>query len=189
MTNIKLELPNVKYCKSFLETMREFQEFKNWITYSDRKYDDFDLNMTEKEFEEKIVVPYLNWSKWIDLPEWYVTWTDFWIIDEDWYAGRMNLRNELTEELLIEWWNIGYDVRPSKRRKWYAKTALRLALEKAKEVWLEKVLITCNEINEASKKTILSVMNEYWGFQDESSLSSEYDATVLRFWVNTTKKN
>jgi predicted acetyltransferase len=47
-------------------------------------------------------------------------------------------------------------VRKSERRKGYAKVMLSLALEKCKQLNLEKILITCDKNNIGSAKTILS---------------------------------
>lgn len=52
--------------------------------------------------------------------------------------------------------HIGYSIRPSERGKGYAKEQLRLGLEKARELGLEKVRLICRDINTASNKTILA---------------------------------
>ena len=45
-------------------------------------------------------------------------------------------------------------IRPSKRNQGYGKKILQLALLKAKALGINKVLITCDETNIASKKII-----------------------------------
>jgi len=65
------------------------------------------------------------------------------------------IRHELNDELRFEGGNIGYGIRPSERRKGYASIWLTLALEKCKELWLDKVLLTCNKENIWSVKTIV----------------------------------
>jgi len=52
--------------------------------------------------------------------------------------------------------HIGCGVRKSERKKGYAKQMIKLALEKCKKLKIEKVLITCNEDNIASEKSIIS---------------------------------
>jgi len=52
--------------------------------------------------------------------------------------------------------NIGCGVRKSERKKGYAKQMIKLVLEKCKKLKIEKVLITCNEDNIASEKSIIS---------------------------------
>lgn len=71
------------------------------------------------------------------------------------------MRHSSTENLLREGWHIGYDIRPTKRQKGYGKKILALALPKAKEKGLTKVLITCTETNTESKK-LSRQMKECW---------------------------
>lgn len=49
---------------------------------------------------------------------------------------------------------IGYNVRPSQRRKGYASEILRLTLKKATQYGYQNILITCNEPNITSAKII-----------------------------------
>lgn len=50
--------------------------------------------------------------------------------------------------------HFGYYVRPSERNKGYGTKLLSLCLERAKESGLDKVLVTCQPANMASKKVI-----------------------------------
>ena len=68
--------------------------------------------------------------------------------------GTIQIRHELNEYLLNIGGHIGDGVRPSERRKGYATEMIRLALEKCKEIGLDKVLITCNKDNIGSRKSI-----------------------------------
>lgn len=70
-------------------------------------------------------------------------------------VGIMDYRTRLSDFLFKFGGNIGYCVRPSERRKGYAKEMLRLLLEKCRKSGAEKVLVCCDKYNEASAKTII----------------------------------
>jgi predicted acetyltransferase len=81
---------------------------------------------------------------------------------DDRIVGMTHLRHELSNEELRKFdGNIGYSVRPSERRKGYAKELLKLCLEEAREYHLEKVLLCCVSTNEGSRKAILANGGEY----------------------------
>ena len=64
------------------------------------------------------------------------------------------IRHELNEFLLKIGGHIGYGVVPEKRRKGYATSMLQKSLSYAKNIPLDKVLITCDEDNFGSIKVI-----------------------------------
>ena len=70
--------------------------------------------------------------------------------------GFLQVRHEFNDYLSKFGGNISYSIRPSERRKGYAKQMLKMALPFCKEIGLEKVLITCNDGNIGSEKTILA---------------------------------
>ena len=70
--------------------------------------------------------------------------------------GMIQVRHCLNDYLSNYGGHIGYSVRPTERRKGYAKEMLKMSLNYCREIGLEKVLIICKENNEGSRKTILS---------------------------------
>ena len=81
--------------------------------------------------------------------------TLYFLVDEkNKICGALDIIHELNEYLEEVGWNIGYGIAPSERKKGYGKIQLKLGLEKAKKIGLKKVLITCDDNNIGSAKTI-----------------------------------
>lgn len=71
--------------------------------------------------------------------------------------GMLQVRHELNEYLKRFAGHIGYSVRPTERRKGYAKKMLKLSLQYCKETLkLHRVMVSCLVGNDASRKTILA---------------------------------
>ena len=93
--------------------------------------------------------------------------------------GFLQVRHEFNDYLSQFGGHIGYSVRPSERRKGYAKEMLRMALPYCQEIGLDKVLITCIDGNIGSEKTILANGGVY-----ESTVHEPNDNVDLkRFWI------
>jgi predicted acetyltransferase len=80
--------------------------------------------------------------------------TYWWVADGDTVLGAISLRHELNDVLLRAGGHIGYGIRPSARRRGLAGWALAAVLPYAKGLGLDRVLITCDVANEASRRTI-----------------------------------
>lgn len=76
------------------------------------------------------------------------------IVDGPTFLGSLSLRHELNDWLLEEGGHIGYSVRPSARNRGVATRALALALERARRLGIDRVLVTCDDDNAASAATI-----------------------------------
>lgn len=94
-------------------------------------------------------------------------------------VGMIQVRHYFNDFLEKFGGHIGYSVRPSERRKGYAREMLKMALPFCKEVGLEKVLITCIDSNIGSEKTILANGGVY-----ESTVHEPNENVDLkRFWI------
>ena len=91
--------------------------------------------------------------------------------------GMINFRHYLNDYLMKIGGHLGYEVRPSERGKGYAKTMLLLCLEKCREYDLDKALVTCDDDNEASKRTILACGGVFDGITKDGSKNVE------RYWI------
>jgi len=100
---------------------------------------------------------------------------------DDRLIGMIDVRHYFNEYLEKYAGNIGYSVRPSERRKGYAKQMLHLALPYCREIGLEKVLVCCIDGNIASEKTILANGGVYEYTVNEPARNR----ALKRFWINT----
>ncbi|EST29460.1 GNAT family N-acetyltransferase [Streptomyces roseochromogenus] len=101
--------------------------------------------------------------------------TNLWFVEGAAYMGRLMIRHALTHELLERGGHIGYNVRPSARRRGYATAMLMEALPIARGLGITSALLTCDAGNNASRKVI-----ETCG----GVLEDERNGT-LRFWLST----
>lgn len=94
-------------------------------------------------------------------------------------VGMIQLRHYFNEYLEKFGGHIGYSVRPAERRRGYASRMLADILPYCREIGLERVLITCLETNEASRRTILKNggMFERTVFEPSENVNTE------RYWI------
>ena len=89
------------------------------------------------------------------------------------------LRPRLTEKLEDRGGHIGFAVRPSERGKGYATLMLKLVLEKAKQLGLRRVLVTCDKDNLASAR----VIQKNGGQLNTESISKQFGKMTQRYWI------
>ncbi len=173
---MKLVLPSVEYKDSFIQAIKEYQE----KDAEDRR-DIYELDVTELQNNfPQYISKLLSQSEGKNLPEGYVPQTVYWLIDNDEFIGRVSIRHTLTEHLLKEGGHIGYDIRPLRRNMGYGNKILELSLPKAKELGINNALVTCSEINIASKKIIESNGGI---FENRLQLQKDQPAK-LRYWIH-----
>ena len=173
---MQLTKPNAKYKISFLNALAEYQGEKKSEKHGRHEhYHSLDKDVLEKDFTSYVQKELLK-EKGIDLPDEYVPESVFWLIDNDEFIGKINVRHELSEHLMKIGGHIGYDIRPSKRRQGYGKNMLKLALVEAKKIGINRVMITCNFDNIPSKKII----------EENKGILQDQLGTKLRYWINLT---
>ncbi len=98
-----------------------------------------------------------KWAQGVGLPEGHVSASGLFAFNrKNELVGRTSIRHFLNEELLNVGGHIGYGVVPSHRRKGYATLILKESLIWMKENLpeIDRVLVTCDEGNIGSQKTI-----------------------------------
>ena len=145
MDDIMLIKPCEKYLGSYLEACRELKEMNiDAVAYHDPdKYDEWKDSFFKKMEDQ---------SKGIGLPEGYVPCTTYWLVDGSNFIGRGSIRHHLNDFLKKYGGHIGYFIRKDCWNMGYGTLQLRLLLEKAHELGIEKALLTCDANNIASAR-------------------------------------
>ncbi len=100
-------------------------------------------------------------------------------LDRDAFVGAVNIRHYLNDDLFQFGGHIGDGIRPSERRKGYATSMVRLALEECRKLGIPKVLMTCDRDNIGSAK---SIMNN--GGVLENEVINEDGVWEQRYWID-----
>ncbi|ARQ72487.1 GNAT family N-acetyltransferase [Streptomyces marincola] len=108
-------------------------------------------------------------------PPGFVRSTTLWYVAGDTFIGRLSIRHRLTQRLLDWGGIIGYDVRPSARRRGHATAMLRESLPLARGLGHDPVLVTCDHDNVASRKVIEACGGVFEDRRGEK----------LRYWIAT----
>lgn len=121
-----------------------------------------------------------RYSKGENLKTGHVPSITFWLIDDnEMILGVSRLRQYLVSHLEKEGGHIGYDVPPSLRRKGYGSMLLKLTLRRAKELGMDKVLVTCDRDNIGSSK----VIENNGGKLENEVISDSSGKKILRYWI------
>ena len=98
---------------------------------------------------------------------------------DNYIVGMIDIRHSLNDFLLQVGGHIGCGVRKSEKKKGYAKQMIKLALEKCKELKIEKedFEITRDEENIASEKSIIACGGE---LEDIRTVDGK---NYKRFWI------
>lgn len=168
---IKLIIPNKQYLESYKEAYNE----------------NINNNVKQNLFtnpDENILTKFDNYRKGINLKPGYVSADYYWLVDDETneFIGEISIRHSLNDYLLRYGGHIGYAVRPSKWNKGYATIMLKYALVKAKDIGIDKVLITCNDNNIGS----IRVIEKNGGILENKiqNIINNEEITTRRYWIN-----
>jgi len=114
-----------------------------------------------------------------NLPEGGVRANTFFLLVAGKFAGMGFLRHALNEKLAVYGGHIGYDVSPSERQKGYGSLILRLTLEKAREIGLERVFLTCDAEHLASSK----IIEKNGGRLENQMFYEPTEKLISQYWI------
>lgn len=141
---VTLVKPSERYLASYMEAYEEYE--RNGVTTYH-----FD-NAREYDIFEK----YENYRLGRNLKPNRVRADYYWLVDEEreYFIGEISVRHSLSDALREYGGNIGYGVRYGEWGKGYGTQMLKFALKRAKELGLDRILITCDDDNPASARVM-----------------------------------
>src|SRR3989338_3662863 len=168
---MELVSPSVEHKKTFKQALDEMQGA------SDMRF--WEEVGSPRDIEEYIQVR-LDHAEGKNLPKEWIPASTYWLIDHGKFIGETTIRHELTEHLRNVGGQIGYWIRPSSRHQGYGTEILRLALQEARKLGLDRIVITCDETNMASRKIIESNGGIFERAQDMGPQNPK----KLLFWID-----
>lgn len=173
MENLILIRPTIEYANQISEYRQEFLDIGDSMDGcgSLRKLDD------PMEFIQKCI----DYESAEALPPGKVLATQFMLVRkiDNRIVGMIQVRHYLNDYLEKYAGNIGYSIRPSERRKGYAKKMLEMTLPFCRELGLKKILITCIDRNVGSERTILA----NGGIYEYTIYEPNENEYLKRFWI------
>lgn len=179
---MELVLPSVVYKDSFIEAVKEFQA----VPAKDRRsalYSDLSIAELERDFGSFIEKDE-RYARGEGLPKGYVPMTTYWLVDQGEFIGRVSIRHRLNEHLTLVGGHIGYEIRPSKRHSGFGTLILQMALPKARELGIDRVLLTCDVDNTGSRK----IIEKNGGIFENEVAEETTGLHKLRFWITLAEK-
>lgn len=173
MNDFILIRPTSEYASQIIEYRQEFLDAG----------DSMDGTGPLRRFEnpEEYIKICAEYEDTTTVPSHLVPATQFFFIrkSDNKLVGMIQIRHRFNDYLEKYTGHIGYSVRPSERRKGYAKEMLRMTLPFCREIGIDKVMITCVDGNIGSEKTILANGGVYEYTIHEPNENED----LKRFWI------
>lgn len=172
---LKLIKPTYDLHSEFLELVAEYQQTSEF-----RMFDQNNLTLIYENFSDYIQHLENN-SKGINLKPGFVPATNFWLVmNSKIILGESQLRHWLVPTLEHRGGHIGYMIRPSQRNKGYGTKILAMTLEKARNMGLSRVLLTCDRDNLASVR----VIQKNQGKLTSEGFIENSEKVIFRYWID-----
>jgi predicted acetyltransferase len=122
----------------------------------------------------------------VGVPDGFVAHSTFWLVrDQTEVVGVSNIRHALTPALRREGGSIGYGIRPTARRQGFGVAILQQSLQRAAELGLSRVLVTCGKPNLASANVIV----RNGGVLESEEYLADRGEVVQRYWITNTARS
>ncbi len=109
------------------------------------------------EYIEKALPTLISYEHPVNMPDWFVPETYYYLWDEDCLVGEFRIRHRLTETLKTGAGHIGYSIRKDKRGKGYGTAGLKFTIQIAKVIVPEEeIYLRVNKDNIPSQKVMLN---------------------------------
>jgi predicted acetyltransferase len=109
-----------------------------------------------EEYRDKVLPTLISYEHPIDMPDWFVPETYYYLWDEDHLIGEFRIRHYLTDALREGAGHIGYSISKEFRGKGYGSEGLKLTIKIAKEIVPEEeIYLRVNKDNVASQKVMI----------------------------------
>lgn len=184
----KIENNEIYLVMPSLEHKQQVLKFREiFLKHDDKFVIDIPIFRKEEFDFERWIQETKDYQQGINLPEGYIPVTRFIIVrkSDEKVIGIINVRHELTIFLKNFGGHIGYAISPDERSKGYATMATKLALEYARSIGIDDVLMTCNKNNFASAKVIIksggALENEVVAPFEENKTIDE--RIMQRYWI------
>ena len=97
-----------------------------------------------------------NMANGIGLEDWMVPSNTYWLYIDGIPVGMGKLRHYLTEQLRENGGHAGYAIAPSHRGRGYGKLLLKLLIDEARKIGIDRLLLTIQNHNTASLQVALN---------------------------------
>lgn len=110
-----------------------------------------------EEYVEKILPILISYEQPVDMPDWFVPETYYYLWADDVLVGEFRIRHYLTEALRNGSGHIGYSIKKEYRGQGYGTFGLNLTIQHAKTIIPEEeIFLRVNKDNIASQKVMLN---------------------------------
>ncbi len=166
---IDLQRPSTKFVQSYLDSIAEMHTlgetiWEGWVPQAGESPLDFVQRLLQGEHN-----PHHG----------LVSSSVYWAVSNGNVVGRIDLRHHLNESLEEFGGHIGYEVRPSFRRKGIGKEMLHQLLKLPRAKTIGRLLLTCSPDNIASNKTIIA----NGGVLDRTAFVEKWQRWTNYYWI------